>query len=214
MAKNYISNKPETVRMFRSNFFEVFSKVHPVVPVIVFLPIIFYFMHSAIVMENLDFLHSVFYFLVGILIWTLTEYLLHRFVFHFIPKSAIGKKLHFVFHGVHHDYPNDPLRLVMPPAVSLPLASFFYLVFLYLLGEVIIYPFFAGFLTGYLFYDITHYAVHHSSMKNKFFLSLKKHHMRHHYQNPNLGYGVSSLMWDKLIGTDFNKNNKQLLDEI
>jgi len=214
MAKNYISNKPETVRMFQNVFFEVFSKVHPSVPVIIFLPIILYFIYSAVAIEKPSFLSIIFFFVFGLFVWTITEYFLHRFIFHFVPKSNFGKRLHFIFHGVHHDYPNDPLRLVMPPAVSLPLASFFFLIFLYVLGEVTVYPFFAGFLTGYLFYDMTHYAVHHSSIKNNLFLLLKKHHMRHHYQNPNLGYGVSSLIWDKIIGTDFNKNNKQLFDEM
>ena len=52
--------------------------------------------------------------------WTLTEYWLHRFVFHFEPEKGIGARLHWIIHGVHHDHPNDPLRLVMPPSVSVP----------------------------------------------------------------------------------------------
>ncbi len=62
----------------------------------------------------------------GYLFWTLTEYWLHRLVFHFEPDDGLGPRLHWIIHGVHHDHPNDPLRLVMPPSVSIPLAPAFY----------------------------------------------------------------------------------------
>ena len=56
----------------------------------------------------------------GYLFWTISEYAIHRFVFHFEPEKGIGARLHWIIHGVHHDHPNDPLRLVMPPSVSVP----------------------------------------------------------------------------------------------
>ena len=56
----------------------------------------------------------------GLLIWTLTEYWLHRLVFHWEPDHPIGSRLHFIIHGVHHDHPNDRLRLVMPPGRERP----------------------------------------------------------------------------------------------
>ena len=61
----------------------------------------------------------------GYAVWTLTEYWLHRVVFHFEPERGIGARLHWMIHGVHHDHPNDPMRLVMPPSASLPLAALF-----------------------------------------------------------------------------------------
>jgi sterol desaturase/sphingolipid hydroxylase (fatty acid hydroxylase superfamily) len=61
----------------------------------------------------------------------------------------------------------------------------------------------SGFLTGYLFYDMTHFAIHHFNIHNKFWLLLKKHHMKHHYQDSSRGFGVSSSVWDKIAGTDF-----------
>ena len=147
-------------------------------------------------------------FVLGIIVWSFAEYLLHRFVFHYVPDSKIGQRLHFIFHGVHHDYPSDSRRLVMPPSASLPLAVIFYLLFYVIVGRIFVAPFMAGFLTGYLFYDITHYAIHHFNMHNKFWLAIKNHHMKHHYQDPSKGFGVSSPVWDKIIGTDFPVNNK------
>ena len=129
MAKNYVSNKDETVRMFKSDFFEAFSKVHYTVPLYIFLPVILYFLYRSVWLFELQFLSIVSLIIIGLFVWTLTEYTLHRFIFHFQPKSKFGQKLHFIFHGVHHDYPNDSKRLVMPPSVSVPLATLFYFIF-------------------------------------------------------------------------------------
>ncbi len=64
--------------------------------------------------------------LAGLAIWTLSEYWLHRKVFHWEPDHPIGSRMHFIIHGVHHDHPNDKMRLVMPPGASIPLALLFF----------------------------------------------------------------------------------------
>jgi len=203
MPKNFVSNKDETVRMFKSDFLEAFSRVHWTVPLWVYLPVISYLIYNAIFIYNLSSSNIVLMFLAGIIIWTFTEYTLHRFVFHYQPSSEWGKKLHFIIHGVHHDYPKDSKRLVMPPSVSIPLALFFYWIFFMMLGSINLMPFFSGFLTGYLFYDTTHYAVHHFNIHNKFWLAIKNHHMKHHYQDAKKGFGVSQPTWDYVFKTNF-----------
>lgn len=209
MAKNFVSNKDETVRMFKSDFLEVFSKVHFSVPLYIYLPVISYFLYKSIMVFDIPELNIFYLVLLGIIVWSFTEYSLHRFVFHHQPKSPFGAKMHFIFHGVHHDYPSDSKRLVMPPSVSIPLAALFYFLFESILTRVMVAPFFVGFLTGYLFYDMTHYAVHHFNLHNRFWLAIKKHHMKHHYQDATKGFGVSSPVWDKIIGTDFPKTKEQ-----
>jgi len=208
MPKNFVSNKDETVRMFDNNFLEACSKVHFTVPLFVYVPVILAFMYRSIFFFNITFMKLLSLIVLGIIIWSLAEYLLHRFVFHYMPDSKFGKRIHFIFHGVHHDYPSDSRRLVMPPSVSLPLAILFYFLFYAILGHIYVAPFMTGFLTGYLFYDMTHYAIHHFNMHNKFWLAVKNHHMKHHYQDPAKGFGVSSSLWDKIIGTDFPGKNK------
>jgi len=205
MAKNFVSNKDVTVRMFQSDLMESLSRVHPAVPLYIYIPVIGYFLYKSIFTFNLEVSRVLLLMALGIIVWTLTEYLLHRFVFHYNPKSEFGRKLHFIFHGVHHDYPSDSRRLVMPPSVSIPLAALFYFLFEAILGINFVAPFFVGFITGYLFYDMTHYAVHHFNIHNKFWLALKKHHMKHHYQDAEKGFGVSSPIWDYIVGTDFPK---------
>jgi len=199
--KNFVSNKDESARLFESGFLELFTHVHWSVPLIVFLPIVGYFLSRAAGTEGLSSTAIVGLFLGGLLFWTFTEYILHRFVFHYEPTTMIGKRLHFLLHGIHHDYPNDSLRLVMPPVVSLPLAAIFYFVFLAALGVSLQPAFFAGFLVGYLFYDMIHYATHHAPMKGKFGLLLKHHHMKHHYQTDDFNFGVSSPIWDFVFNT-------------
>ena len=103
----------------------------------------------------------------GLLIWTLTEYWLHRLVFHWEPDHPLGSRLHFIIHGVHHDHPNDRLRLVMPPAASLPLAALFFGAFTLIFGTPAAYPIFAGLIVGYLAYDYTHYHLHHHTPEDE-----------------------------------------------
>lgn len=193
--------------MFKNDFLESLSKVHFSVPLILYIPVIIYFVYRSFFIVEMNWLSFVGYYLLGIGIWSIAEYVLHRFIFHFVPKSKWGLRLHFVFHGVHHDYPNDVHRLVMPPSVSIPLAFIFYFLFLFLLPEGMVNAFFPGFVTGYLFYDITHYAIHHFNFKNSFWKKIKKHHMLHHYSDPARGFGVSSDFWDKVFRSEFLKKS-------
>jgi sterol desaturase/sphingolipid hydroxylase (fatty acid hydroxylase superfamily) len=137
----------------------------------------------------------------GIVGWSLTEYLLHRFVFHFRPDTGWGRRLHFIIHGVHHDHPHDPMRLVMPPSVSVPLALLVFLLLRALVGPAWSLPFFAGFLIGYLVYDMAHYHIHHHRSGDRLSLALRRYHYRHHFQQSDRGFGVTSPLWDKVFGT-------------
>lgn len=201
MGKLYVSNKDESARLFKSDFLEFFTHVHWSVPIILYLPVVVYFLRRTSVDPAVGAVQGGVVFLLGILVWTLTEYLLHRFVFHYEPRSRIGQKIHFLTHGVHHDYPGDSTRLVMPPSVSIPLAVLFYGLFLILAGTSFVSPFFAGFLFGYICYDEIHYATHHAPMKSRLGQFLKHHHVLHHYQDPERRFGVSSPLWDYVFGT-------------
>lgn len=203
MKKLYVSNKDESVRMFKYSWMEFFSKVHFSIPLIIYLPVTGYFLFRALSVYGLDLLSVAGLFLAGILLWSATEYFLHRFVFHYHPTSTWGQRLHFIMHGVHHDYPNDSKRLVMPPSVSIPLAFIFYFLFSAIMGAALTAPFFAGFVVGYLIYDMLHYAVHHANWNNKWFMEIKAHHLKHHFKDPDRGFGVSSAIWDKIVGTDY-----------
>ncbi len=185
--------------MFKSPWLDRFTRVHPAVPVLLFLPaIVACFAFGA---GRAGFWNSVGLFAGGYAVWTLTEYWLHRVVFHFEPEGGIGARLHWMIHGVHHDHPNDPLRLVMPPSASVPLALVFAGVFWLVLGGQWFMPFLSGFLAGYLIYDMIHYHVHHHRPRTRVGRRLRELHMRHHFQDDERGFGVSAPYWDHVFGT-------------
>jgi len=186
-------------RMFDSDLLDKLSRVHPAVPPILFLPVITVLLVVGLV-HGSGWMTLV-WILGGYLFWTLTEYWLHRIVFHFEPEQGIGARLHWIIHGVHHDHPNDPMRLVMPPSLSVPLAILFVWVFSLVLGSPAFMPFGAGFLGGYLVYDMLHYHVHHHRPRTALGKRLRELHMRHHFQNHERGYGVSAPFWDHVFGT-------------
>ena len=197
MAK-YVSNKNETIRLFKNPVLEYFSHIHPVTPIIVFVPVLIAL--SIFGFQKVGILNGISCFIIGILLWTLTEYVIHRWAFHYHPKTEKGKKVHFLVHGIHHDYPRDATRLVMPLLVSIPLAVFFYFLFQSVFG-VYYLNIFSGFIFGYVSYDSIHYATHHFEMKGKVGKFLKTYHLRHHYGDDNTAYGVSNPLWDYIFGT-------------
>jgi sterol desaturase/sphingolipid hydroxylase (fatty acid hydroxylase superfamily) len=173
--------------------------VHPVVPVLIYGPVIAVLLVLAVTRDGgWDAAGLV---LIGYCVWTLFEYWLHRLVFHFEPEQGIGAKMHWMIHGVHHDHPNDPLRLVMPPSVSIPLALGFWGLFVLVLGTPWANIFTAGFLAGYLMYDMIHYHVHHHRPRTALGKLMRELHMRHHFQDDTKGFGVSCPFWDYVFGT-------------
>lgn len=200
MEAHYISNKNETVRMFESKFLEFFSHVHPATPLVIYLPAVGYMLYLSIWQRGLGVAAVAGLFLFGMLLWTLLEYIIHRWVFHYEPKTRWGRQLHFIVHGVHHDYPNDASRLVMPPAVSIPVAALLYVIFAVLLGRFST-AVWAGLMFGYVCYDMIHYATHHFAGQGKIGLWLKQYHLRHHYKDDQNGYGISSPLWDYVFRT-------------
>lgn len=203
-----IVNQKEPIRLFKSQFLEFFTHISPVVVVIIWLPVAIYFLFKEITqpLGSNPLLYIPISFLAGLFVWTFTEYILHRFLFHYKPRNKTQEKIFFLFHGVHHAQPQCKTRLVMPPVLSIPLAIFFYFLF-YLVLDVLVgapqlvSPFFSGFMIGYLIYDITHYATHHFPMRSGALKYLKRYHMQHHYKTPSMRYGVSSPLWDIVFGT-------------
>jgi sterol desaturase/sphingolipid hydroxylase (fatty acid hydroxylase superfamily) len=192
---------PDSPRMFESDFVDFFSRTHPAVVPLLFVPTTVALLWYGIAHAHVSLLASAALFAGGFAIWTLIEYWLHRTFFHWIPNDGWGERMHFLVHGVHHKWPKDKYRLVMPPAVSISLFFVFLAVFYPLLGERLVWPFQAGFVLGYMTYDLTHYYIHHFNPKTKVGLRLKKHHMLHHFKDPDSRFGVSSVVWDAVFGT-------------
>jgi 4-hydroxysphinganine ceramide fatty acyl 2-hydroxylase len=172
------------------NFLEPLSKTAWYVVPTLWLPPVIY--GSILGISNLTYTaEGVGYWLLGLFLWTLVEYLLHRFLFHldtYLPDHPLFLTLHFVLHGIHHYLPMDRYRLVMPPTLFLILATPFYklahAVFWYNWYAAV--TVFSGGIFGYICYDCTHYWLHHHQLPS-YVRELKRYHLAHHYQDFELG---------------------------
>jgi sterol desaturase/sphingolipid hydroxylase (fatty acid hydroxylase superfamily) len=136
----------------------------------------------------------------GLLAWTLFEYLTHRISFHHTPTSRLQVVYSYLSHGIHHAYPDDSRRWVLPPAVTLPIAVLMFWLFSSTLGRFAS-PAFAGFLHGYVVYDLLHYFIHRGRLPTAWGRFLRHHHLAHHYAQPDRRFGVSSPLWDVVFRT-------------
>lgn len=188
-------------RLFQNAALDRLSRVHPLVPVLVYVPVILALIGTGLAMLTpLAVAGAVAFGLVG---WSLSEYLGHRYLFHvplWLPGDW-GPRLQFLIHGVHHDYPNDRYRLVMPPLLSLPIHLVALAVGRLLLGDALTWPALGGFILGYLCYDCIHYRLHHAVPRFRWERHLRMLHMRHHFHDSSKGFGVLSFWWDHVFGT-------------
>jgi uncharacterized membrane protein YGL010W/sterol desaturase/sphingolipid hydroxylase (fatty acid hydroxylase superfamily) len=204
MIKKYnITSAPyPSIPLFQHPLLEKLTHVHPITPLIFWSPIILFFIYLSFssTQSTLAPVLIVLWSFLGFFVWTLTEYLLHRFIFHYQAHSPWGKKLVYLTHGIHHDDPKDYTRLVMPPLPGLIYASILFYFFHYFIQGPPLYLFFACFLIGYLVYDYTHYAIHHFTPKTRWGKFLRKNHLTHHVHG-HLLFGVSSPLWDLIFHT-------------
>ncbi|KAJ5096566.1 hypothetical protein N7456_007287 [Penicillium angulare] len=187
------------------NFLEPLSKTAWYVVPIIWLPPVLY--GTTIGTAGLSNpLAAAAYWIGGACLWSLIEYLLHRFLFHvdkWLPDNRVGLTLHFLLHGIHHYLPMDKYRLVMPPTLFIVLAAPFWK----LAHTIFFYNWFAavqvfcGGVFGYICYDLTHYFLHHRSLPS-YYKELKKYHLQHHYADFENGFGVTSRFWDRVFGTE------------
>jgi sterol desaturase/sphingolipid hydroxylase (fatty acid hydroxylase superfamily) len=192
--------------MFDSRL-DVVTRCRPVVPALIFAPAIV--LLSAIALDRIPFWRFAIAFAGAYAFWTFTEYWIHRAIFHLEPRSRIGGRLHWMIHGVHHDHPSDPMRLVMPPIVTIPLGLLFLGAFLGIFGVAYGSAVAAGFFFGYLLYDMTHYTLHHRKPKGRLGRWLYELHMRHHFEDDERCFGVSAPWWDTVFGTAVRRGSRR-----
>lgn len=192
------SNSTETVRLFNNPFLERLSHVQPLTLLYLYTPFISYFSYLSI--SHFGWSIFMLEFIFGILLWTLLEYLIHRFIFHYDGKNNHIKKFSSLVHGTHHAYPNDFTRLVSPPLILIPFLALLSISYFLIFGKHFL-SIFTGTFLGYLFYDFIHYSLHRFNHKNRIFKYLKRYHFTHHYFDGNNFFGVSTPLWDRILRT-------------
>jgi dihydroceramide fatty acyl 2-hydroxylase len=196
-----MSTQERRVRLFESDLLERLSHVHPVTPLLLWGPLVAWLLGRSLGVHGIELRLLAWLAASALLVWTLTEYLIHRFVFHWQPRSAAARRLVFIVHGVHHETPDDPTRLVMPPVAAALGACLFYALFVTVLGRAWAEPFFAFFMVGYLVYDYVHFALHRLRPRTRLGAFLRRWHLRHHFVAPDASWGVSSPLWDYVFRT-------------
>lgn len=204
MASKEIKNKGQG-RLFQSEYMEMMTKTHPIVIYSMYFPLILFLLYYGYAYHSINILQLIIVFLGGILLWTLFEYMMHRFVFHYVTENPKLEKIVYTMHGVHHEYPRDRERLFMPPVPSLIIASLIFFIMFSITGWYAS-ALFPGFLLGYLLYGSMHYAIH-AFHPPKSLRALWRNHHLHHYKYPDQGFGVSSVIWDHVFRTIPPKDN-------
>jgi len=185
--------------MFDQAFLEWFTGSHPATLAAIYLPATAFFVWRGVAM-GLSPAVIVGLFAGGVLVWSFLEYLIHRFSFHFTPRGRWGVMFAYLIHGVHHAFPEDARRWVMPPVVSLPVAAVLATALAVAIGRFH-GPLVAGVMAGYLWYDVAHHAFHRGPLRWRVLNALRRHHLQHHFATPERKFGVSSTLWDHVFRT-------------
>jgi 4-hydroxysphinganine ceramide fatty acyl 2-hydroxylase len=157
------------------------------------------------------------YYLAGIPVWTLVEYLFHRYILHGrFPShdSIIGRYLHDrldPLHWEHHERPFDAMHVsgelkdLLPVFVIAAPVSFLFPIYT---APVLL----AGAVQSYVFEEWIHHSVHYYDFKSPYFRYIKRFH-RYHHSEPgmNHGYGLTSGVWDALLGTHYPRSIRTAL---
>jgi sterol desaturase/sphingolipid hydroxylase (fatty acid hydroxylase superfamily) len=198
-----------TASIFKNPFLESLTRTSLKQNIIVYGLVIILLVYHAVFVLNIPFYTFLALFIFALFFWTFAEYMLHRYLFHWINENEYVQRFHFIMHGSHHLYPRDMERLLMPPVPGLIMATIlfglFYLIFDLLGVPAYTWGFFPGFFLGYLLYSFLHRATHVSKPPKRL-KYLWRHHSLHHYKYPDKAFGVSNTFWDRVFNTMPPKN--------
>ncbi|QJX46462.1 fatty acid hydroxylase [Hymenobacter taeanensis] len=193
-----------SAQLFKNPVLERLSHTHIALPTSIFIITAFVSLYYGITRGFITGISAFGLFLLGWFMFTFVEYVMHRYLYH-IPATSPGRiKFQYTMHGVHHEFPKDKTRLAMPPIVTVFVASLLFFIFRFTFGNAV-FGILAGFVFGYALYLFVHYAIHVYAPPKNFLKVWWTHHAQHHYRQDEIAFGVSSTLWDHIIGTMPNK---------
>jgi len=137
----------------------------------------------------------------GALVWSLVEYAMHRWLFHAPATSESSRVVLLLVHGHHHVWPDDRWRIAATPIQFGSLALLLFGIFSLALPGPDAHATFGGAMVGYLAYEAVHYFAHHGRVQDGWLGALRRHHMRHHHDDPRSRWGIGSPLWDVVFRT-------------
>ena len=189
-----------SAQLFKNPVLERMTHTHIAAPLTIFFAVASVSLYYSLSRGLLTGLAAFGLFLGGWLLFTLAEYLMHRYVYHMDTTTPGRAKFQYTMHGVHHEFPKDKTRLAMPPILTVFVASLLFFVFYFSFGNAG-FGILAGFVFGYALYLFVHYAIHAYSPPKNFLKFWWHHHAMHHYRQEEVAFGVSTTLWDHLVGT-------------
>jgi len=139
-------------------------------------------------------------YLAGVAVWTLVEYVFHRYVYH---KGQTAAK---AGHMIHHQSPDT--LIAMPWFVVTAAFGTFWYVAAVLLKIPFVITVAAGLLSGFVFYGVFHHLLHHFEFHGRWYRRMRAHHFIHH-RLPNMNFGVTSRFWDQVFRTSHRLNGSR-----
>jgi len=188
-------------RLFTDRRLERLTRSHPLTPLLWLAGPALAGLISPLWLGGISLAGHVSYLAVGVLVWTLFEYVLHRWVLH-LPAEGEGADIAaYLMHGHHHIDPEDPHRLVATPIQWLSALALFGGLSALLLPTPHWISASTGFVLGYLAYEWIHWSAHHRTPRTRVGRWLRRHHLRHHFESPDARFGISSPLWDVMFRT-------------
>jgi sterol desaturase/sphingolipid hydroxylase (fatty acid hydroxylase superfamily) len=186
-------------QIFKNPFLEALTKTTPLITFATYGTVVAFFLFLSYREHSLSLAGTAISFLTGLVFWTLFEYIMHRYIFHWVSDMAAAKKFTYALHGVHHEDPRDQERLFMPPVPGLLIIGVVSIGVKLALGDYA-FAFLGGWLLGYMLYAYVHYKVH-DAKPPRVLKQMWIHHNLHHYRYPDKAYGVSTPIWDIVFRT-------------
>jgi 4-hydroxysphinganine ceramide fatty acyl 2-hydroxylase len=138
----------------------------------------------------------------GVLVWTLIEYLLHRFLLHYRPQAPALRAAVERLHLGHHREPQDEAKITVPVFASLPIAGGLLALFRLFAGSwEVAALLLVGTVAGYLYYETVHFWIHCGARHGRWLRPQRANHMFHHFKDQHRCFGVTTPLWDRLLGT-------------
>ena len=189
-----------SAQLFKNPVLERLSHTHIALPVGIFAATTILSLYYGLTHGFMSGASALGLFMVGLLGFTFVEYAVHRYLYHLPATTESRAKFQYTMHGVHHEYPKDKTRLAMPPIITVFVSSLLFFIFRLSFGSYA-FGLLAGFTFGYATYLFVHYAIHAYAPPKNFLKVWWTHHAQHHYRQDEVAFGVSSTLWDHVIGT-------------
>lgn len=133
----------------------------------------------------------------GAFSWSLLEYSLHRWLGH----HGKGKNSFSREHLRHHAQKGYFSPALKKASFALPVLGLLGVGLYLLTGGVIASGFTLGLALAWLGYEVLHYRLHAVAPRGPVGRFLRRHHFAHHFKDPWKNHGVTSPLWDLLLGS-------------